>query len=232
MKYAIETHHLVFPKYAKMVFKIDQKGNLLVCASPSLTPGKMPPGMQNGQLPKGTKVFDYTKEIQFTLGFDDCLNIAEFSTLKQNCAMAAVNIFRKSATWNKKITFVYTPDDVNPAIAKMATIFFEMSRNNNTTKFYLSLSLKALDEIAEFCKSYAYSMISLKVSCGIEEERCEKEKEDSMLLQQILRTLKNTTKLDIIDDNTKVNDEYNTQDNINTKQDKQESPINEYSNLY
>lgn len=168
MKYSIECHDMVFPKYAKMVFKINVSGNMTISAAPSLTPGKNPPGMQNGQLPKGTKVFDYTKEILVSVGFADCLAIIDFAQSRD--ISKHVDIFRKSTQWNKKVSIVYTPDDNNINIPKMATIYFESSTPEGIVKFYLPLSLKSLDELAEFCKSYTINVIPIKLMCSLELE--------------------------------------------------------------
>jgi hypothetical protein len=177
--YAVECHSMVFPKYAKLVFKINQSGNMTISASPSFTPGTPPAGMENGQLPKGTRVFDYSKEILVSIGFSDCLSIIKFA---ENRTMFMINgkgkridnkvdIFRNSAEYNKHVTFIYTPDDVDPNKIKMCTIFFDSSINGNSNshiKFYLPLALSHLDEIAELCKAYAYNVTVIKTMCALE----------------------------------------------------------------
>jgi hypothetical protein len=170
--YAIECHDMVFPKYAKLVFKINQSGNITISASPSLTPGKNPPGYKEGPLPKGTKVFDYTKEILVSIGFTDCLNIIAFANNKRPNITPdkpnTVDIFRNSFEYNKHVTFTYTPDDNDPTKVKMCTIFFNSSSHGVKNEFYLPLSLKSLDEISELCKSYAANVTVIKTICGLE----------------------------------------------------------------
>ena len=75
MKYSVDIHEMVFPKYAKLQFKVNRAGNLTLIASPSYTPGKLPDGLKPGQIPKGTRIFDYDSQIVVSLTFQDCLLI-------------------------------------------------------------------------------------------------------------------------------------------------------------
>lgn len=175
--YAIEVYDgLVFPKYAKVIFKINPSGNLTMHASPALTPGKEPPGTVRGKVPKGTKVFDYSKEIIASLEFEDCLNIINFAKNRNHpnpdvrIGNTHYTIFRNSERFNKKINFTYTMDDNDPTVAKMATIWFESVTTAGEIKFYLPMSLNSFDNIAEICKSYCTNITNIKLSCALYNE--------------------------------------------------------------
>lgn len=169
MKYSVEIHDLVYPKYAKVVFKINQAGNITLSASPSFTPGKLPAGMVGNTPPKGSRMFDYDKEIVISLGFKDCLDIVNFNNKRD--VTKQVDIFRKSYDWSKKVTFVYTPDDNDPLKPKMVTIFFDLTKADGVTKFYLPLSFASFNEIASLLESYTLTFPIIKLTCGLEEQR-------------------------------------------------------------
>ena len=184
--YAVECHDMVFPKYAKLVFKINQAGNLSMSASPSRTPGKAPPGAVNGKLPKGTKVFDYDKEVITTITFSECLAIIDFIKTRRVMLTAEkankVDLFKNSDNFEKKITFVYMADDNDPSIIKMATIYIDATifgRNgaaDTHIKFHLPLSLKSLEEIGEICKAYVSNVHTIKLIAGLQTQSEDKDR--------------------------------------------------------
>lgn len=171
MKYSIDLHEMVFPKYAKLQFKINRAGNLTIAASPSLTPGQLPDGVKGGQIPKGTKVFDYDQQIVVSLILSDCIKIVSFA--KNKSIVDAVEIFRNSAEYNKRVNIAYTPQDDNPTKPKFATIYFQSTDSTGKEiKFRLPLSLGSLEEFAEVLQSYVTSFPMVKLFCqaGLQEE--------------------------------------------------------------
>lgn len=177
--YATETYEMVFPKYAKVIFSINQAGNLSMALTPSFTPGKMPAGAVNGKLPKGTRVFDYDKEIITTVTFTECLAIIEFTKNKRLMLTPEkpnkVDIYKTSDRFEKRINFIYTADDNDPSIIKMATIYVDAiiknQKNENgedtRIKFYLPLSIKSLEEIAKICEAYVNNVHSIKMLADV-----------------------------------------------------------------
>lgn len=184
--YSVECHDMVFPKYAKLVFKINNAGNLSMSASPSLTPGKNPVGFAGGKLPKGTRVFDYDKEVITTITFGECLSIIDFAKNKKPIAPDGkpnkIELYKNSENFEKRISMVYTPDDNDPRVAKMVTIYFDATIYNKTggddnhIKFYLPLALKSLDEIARLCESYVSSIHTIKLITGLENQKSDRNK--------------------------------------------------------
>ena len=79
MDFGFETYEIINPNYAKLVFKLNNAGNLTIEAIPSLTPGVKPEGTQHGKVPKGTKVFDYETKIIISLSYSDCINISNLA---------------------------------------------------------------------------------------------------------------------------------------------------------
>ena len=63
--YALEIWNTVNPKYFNLVVKINNEGKLQLCATGSLTPGRLPTGVQKGKVPKGVKVFDYDNGLSY-----------------------------------------------------------------------------------------------------------------------------------------------------------------------
>lgn len=164
MKYSVDIHEMVFPKYAKLQFKVNRAGNLTLIASPSYTPGKLPDGLKPGQIPKGTRIFDYDSQIVVSLTFQDCLNIIEFA--KSRNVANTVELFRNSDKYNKKVTISYFPDEANALKPKFVTIWFNSSEaSGKEINFKLPLSLSNLDEIAELVKSYVHGFVMIKLFC-------------------------------------------------------------------
>jgi hypothetical protein len=46
IKYGVEFYSLVYPKWAKIRFKISDQGKFLFIMNPALTPGKLPEGIK------------------------------------------------------------------------------------------------------------------------------------------------------------------------------------------
>jgi hypothetical protein len=164
MKYGIDLYEMVFPKYAKLQFKINRAGNLTVVASPSLTPGVLPEGVKGGQVPKGTRVFDYDQQIVVSLIFADCLKLISFA--KSKSVTDTVEIFRNSAQYNKRVNVVWNPQDNEPLKAKFASLYFQSTdATGKEIKFKLPLSIASVEELAEVVQSYVTSFSMVKLFC-------------------------------------------------------------------
>lgn len=164
MKYSIDLHEMVFPKYAKLQLKINRAGNLTLVASPSFTPGVLPEGVKGGQVPKGTRVFDYDQQIVVSLIFADCLKLISFS--KNKDIKDAVEIFRNSAQYNKKVNLVWNPQDDSPLKVKFASMYFQSTDSaGKEIKFKLPLSIASIEELAEVVQSYVTSFATVKLYC-------------------------------------------------------------------
>lgn len=167
MKYGIEFHELVFPKYAKLVFKINKAGHLVLAASPSLTPGKYPPGVRPGVIPKGTKIFDYDNSIIVSLEFSDCLKLLDY--IESKSPLVTVDVYRNSNLYNKKITFNYFPLETDPSIAKFASIFFNCTDSDGKEiHFNLPLSFDNLNEMGKIIESYVNNYAMIKLFTAVE----------------------------------------------------------------
>lgn len=171
MKYAIDVHEMVFPKYAKIQFKINKGGNLTVAASPSFTPGQLPEGTKGGKVPKGTRVFDYDKQIITSLGIPDIIKLIDMS--KKKVATENVDIFRNSEKYNKKITFSYNLDESTGAVKFLTIYFHSTDYTGKEIKFYLPISLANFEEIAHILQSYLSSVCSIKLFCLAETDDSE-----------------------------------------------------------
>ena len=155
---------MVFPKYAKLQFKVNKVGNMTLTAAPAYTPGKLPTGVKPGQIPKGTKIFDYDSQIVVSLTFQDCLSIVKFAESK-NIANS-VELFRNSDKYSKKVTLSYFPDEADALKPKFATFWFNSTESEGKQiNFKLPLSLSNLEEIAELIKSYVQNYTMIKLFC-------------------------------------------------------------------
>lgn len=172
MKYGIDMYDLVFPKYGKLVFGINKTGNFILNVSPSFTVGKLPEGVSGGRVPKGTKVFDYDKEVVVSFDLKDCLNMVEFFRKKD--VSQNIDFYRNSERFNKKITLKYTPMDDDATKPKMVTIFVSASLflngENKEVSFYVPMSLANFGEMIEVVKSYINNFAMIKLFCLAEQE--------------------------------------------------------------
>ena len=184
MKYSIECHDMVFPKYAKMVFKINVSGNMTISAAPSLTPGKNPPGMQNGQLPKGTKVFDYETKIIISLSYSDCINISNLANNpKPN---ATLKLYRNSTKFSKTVTITCNEDTSNNNKYYFTLNFDSTTIDGVNTKFKLPMSDVIFEEFATVLSSYVNSYHMIKYYNQVEKAKADEMKEIKNLLLKLL----------------------------------------------
>lgn len=166
MKYSVDVHEMVFPKYAKLQLKINKAGNMTLTATPSFTPGKMPEGVKKGGfVEKGARIFNYDNQIIVSLTFTDCLNIIDFVHSKN--VAKTVDIFRTSSRYNKKVNLTYFADEDNPGTPKFAIFWFNSLENDveKEIKFKLPLSFANLEEIAKVLESYVQNYAMIKLFC-------------------------------------------------------------------
>jgi len=167
MKYGIDLYEMIFPKYAKLQFKINRVGNLSIIASPSLTPGVLPEGVKGGQIPKGTKIFDYDQQIVVSLNFADCLKLISFA--KRKSITDTVEIFRNSTQYNKRVNVVWNSQDDDQLKVKFASFYFQsIDATGKEIKFKLPLSISSIEELAEIIQSYVTCFSMIKLFCQSE----------------------------------------------------------------
>ena len=134
MDFGFETYEIINPNYAKLVFKLNNAGNLTIEAIPSLTPGVKPEGTQHGKVPKGTKVFDYETKIIISLSYSDCINI---SNLANNQAKCYFKLYRNSTRFSKTVTITCNEDTSNNNKYYFTLNFDSTTIDGVNTKFKL-----------------------------------------------------------------------------------------------
>ena len=165
--YALEIWNTVNPKYFNLVVKINNEGKLQLCATGSLTPGRLPSGVQKGKVPKGVKVFDYDNTITTVLEFADCMNIVNF--VNNLDPTDKVDIYRRiPGRFDKSIVLQW---NVKDNVIQNAVMYFNMSQNGTETKVMIPFGAKILLEFAKVIESYMNNMPMIKLFCnGIEGE--------------------------------------------------------------
>lgn len=164
MFYNADLESYVFPKYAKISFKISKAGSLIFTGAPSFTPGKLPPGISGGRVPKGIKIFDYSKEVTISIGFSDCVKIVKF--FENKSPTETVDLFRNTPTFNKIVKFSWLTDENNVKQVKLVNInFVSQEIGQPEKKFYLPISISNFEEMVEVIKSYMNSYGMIKLYC-------------------------------------------------------------------
>jgi hypothetical protein len=177
MDFGFDMYEMVNPTWAKLVFKLNNAGNLTIEAAPSLTPGVKPEGLEHGRVAKGSKIFDYEKKIIVSMLFADCLKIVDFA--REVDINKSVKMYRNSARFSKVITLNYVEDNNRGAYAVIS--FDSTDGNGVNTKFKLPMNLDALAEFAQIHKSYIdcfhmikyYTQVQSKIIDEIENMRTE-----------------------------------------------------------
>ncbi len=120
--------------------------------------------MKGGQVPKGTRVFDYDQQIVVSLIFADCLKLISFA--KSKSVKDSVEIFRNSSQYNKRVNIVWNPQENEPLKPKFASIYFQSTDvTGKEIKFKLPLSIASVEELAEVVQSYVTSFSMIKLFC-------------------------------------------------------------------
>lgn len=170
--YPVEIWNTVNPKYFNLVLKISNSGQLILAATPSYTPGKLPAGVQKGRVPKGTKVFNYEKTIVVGLEFADCFNIVNF--IENMDPTDKVEIYRKlQGVFDKSVNLQW---NVEGKKINNAVMYFNMTESGNDSKVMIPFGMQILSEFSEVIKSYMNNMPMIKLFCnGVEGEYEKKE---------------------------------------------------------
>ena len=187
MDFGFETYEIINPNYAKLVFKLNNAGNLTIEAIPSLTPGVKPEGTQHGKVPKGTKVFDYETKIIVSLSYSDCINISKLANNpKPNTTL---KLYRNSTKFSKTVTITCNEDTSSSADSKK--YYFTMNFDSTTidgvnTKFKLPMSDAIFEEFATVLSSYVNSYHMIKYYNQVEKVKADEMKEVKNLLLKLL----------------------------------------------
>ena len=187
MDFGFETYEIINPNYAKLVFKLNNAGNLTIEAIPSLTPGVKPEGTQHGKVPKGTKVFDYETKIIISLSYSDCINIAK---LIDTSTPATLKLYRNSSRFSKTVTITRNDDTTNNTNGSRK-FYFTLNFDSTTidgvnTKFKLPMSDVIFEEFATVLSSYVNSYHMIKYYNQVEKAKADEMKEIKNLLLKLL----------------------------------------------
>lgn len=164
IKYGVEFYELVYPKWAKIRFKISDKGKFLFILNPSLTPGKLPDGITPGVVPKGTKIFDYSKENECILDISvsECLKIIDFAK-SQNLA-DSVKLLHSRYGQTKTLTFTWGTGKSNE-IELCNINYLRKGVDNDDQKIYVPVPFTGLREIVSILNSYVSNFVMIKTMC-------------------------------------------------------------------
>ena len=185
MDFGFETYEIINPNYAKLVFKLNNAGNLTIEAIPSLTPGVKPEGTQHGKVPKGTKVFDYETKIIISLSYSDCINISNLANNpKPN---ATLKLYRNSTKFSKTVTITCNEDTSNNNKYYFTINFDSTTIDGVNTKFKLPMSDVIFEEFATVLSSYVNSYHMIKYYNQVEKAKADEMKEIKNLLLKLLR---------------------------------------------
>jgi hypothetical protein len=174
VKFGVEFHDIVYPKWSKIRFKISSEGKFLFISNPSLTPGKLPEGIQKGKIPKGVKIFDYDKEKEciMSLSLNECLQIVDFAK-KQNI-VDTVDIIHQLNGETKKLSFSWVTGDRGEI--NLCNITYTKKTNDDNkenAKIYIPVPFSGIREIAAIMNSYINTYAMIRLFCLSEESSSE-----------------------------------------------------------
>jgi hypothetical protein len=155
IKYGVEFHSLIYPKWAKLRFKISSEGKFLFISNPAITPGKLPDNIQKGKVPKGTKIFDYdkNKECIMSLSLAECIQIVDFAKL-QNIA-STVDIIHQLNGETKKLTFSWVMGDKGEInLCNINYTKRAVEEGKEDSKIYIPVPFTGIREIVAVMNSY------------------------------------------------------------------------------
>lgn len=165
INFGIDLYNLVYPKWAKLRFKLSDQGKLLFIANPSLTPGKMPDGVKPGVVPKGTKIFDYSKESEFNMALtiSECLQIIDF--VKTQLPADTVDIIHKFRGDTKTIKFSWVTGNTGDVDFCNINISMISGPDGETKKIFVPIPFSGLREILAILNSYVNNIVTIKTLC-------------------------------------------------------------------
>lgn len=164
LKYGVEFHELVYPKWGKIRLRINGKGQLIFIANPSLTPGKMPENLKPGVIPKGTRVFDYdsNKECLLSLSLGECMQIVDFAKTKN--AADSVGIVHRYKGDIKSLQFSWGTNN-NGEVTICNINYSKKTPLDENIKMYIPVPFTGLREIVSIINSYIQNYSVIKVYC-------------------------------------------------------------------
>lgn len=168
INYGIELHHLVYPKWAKIRFKLSDKGKLLFIINPAITPGKLPDGIKPGVVPKGTKIFDYSedKECIISLSLSECMKLVDF--VKTQCLVDTVELKHKLNGELKVLQFKWVPNKSGTEIDFCNIIYNKYNgetSDKSAQNIFVPIPFEGLREIVAVINSYLNNFVTLKTLC-------------------------------------------------------------------
>lgn len=164
IRYGVDLHSLVYPKWAKIRFKISARGKLILVINPSLTPGKMPEGIK-GMVPKGTKIFDYdeTKECLISLSLNECMRIIDF--VKAQKIADNVDIIHVLHGDKKILKFSWGIDASGTINLCNINYIRKSADDSEKSKLYVPVPFDGLREMVTVINSYVSNYLVLKMLC-------------------------------------------------------------------
>lgn len=157
-----EIYSVVMPKYARIYFTINNTGKLVIHCAPSFTPGQLPEGVSEGQKPpKGSKFFDYTKTVIFTLEPEDVFKIVDM--FKKKNAADSVTLFRNTNAFSKTLKFEWK---INMDKGTIGYSVLKINSNdrikNENIEFNIPLKVEVFGNIVKVLQSYSNMYVGIK----------------------------------------------------------------------
>ena len=167
VKYGVELHSLVYPKWAKIRFKLSAKGKLLFIMNPSLTPGKAPEGVR-GMVPKGTKVFDYDKEKEclLSLSLAECMKIIDFA--KAQRLAETVDLIHVLHGEKKLLKFSWNSNSSGEVSVCNVNYTKKSSDDQELSKIYVPIPFDGIREVVTILNSYVNNFVNVMTLCTAE----------------------------------------------------------------
>jgi len=167
VKYGVDFYEFQNEKWGKIGLKINNVGNLQLVLVPSLKPGEIPPkDPKTKRITKGSKVYDYEKEVLINVEFNDCLNIIEMAE-NQNINDKPITLFRNSEKFSKTINIQwYAPDDENISTATFFVKFKDFTKDRDEISFKIPVSIDTFIKITTSIQSYVTCLPIIKLFCN------------------------------------------------------------------
>lgn len=156
-----EIYSIVMQKYARIYFTINNIGKLVIHCAPSFTPGSLPEGLEEGKKPpKGSKFFDYSKTVIFTLEPEDVFKVIDMYNRKN--AADSVNIFRNTNMFSKTLKFEWKINLDKGTIGYSVLKIHSKDINDQIIEFNVPLKIEYFGNIVKIFQSYANMYVGIK----------------------------------------------------------------------
>lgn len=159
--YKLELYKLVYPKWAAAMIEISPKGKLTFVISPSKTPGTLPAGFKGGSIAKGTKVFDYEKELAVSLSLAECLQILDF--IKAQNAVQTVEFIHMYKGTSSKFSMAWSTGKSTKV--EVCNININRTEGEEKKKVFIPIPFNGMREIAVILDSYIKNYAVIKLIC-------------------------------------------------------------------